>query len=216
VDANGFSFQGISDVSVSLQGKIQELQYIVDGVICGYNLVTGAAECGYEVVEDVAMCGARYVEDGARCGYQVVTSAARCGTETIVDGARCGFESFWSSVKCIFGCKKKKRPKSCNVPKSCRVPKGCNIANRCEIESTCEVELGCDTEVVIPNVNIGALNGQFIINADNSGLQARFSGEYCSPSNDCFELSLQLSQTDDTFRTCLEIPIAMEEVCITL
>lgn len=222
LNAQGVSMSGSSQIEIPLKANLSELQYVVDGAICGYEIATDAAECGYRVVTSAAECGVQYVKDGAMCGYRTVTSAAECGSEVITDGAQCGFESFvdlaCKAVCGIFGCScNSTRPKSCEVPKSCQVAKRCQIAKSCEVVDTCEIELGCETQVEVPDVDLGVFTGEISVNVNSaSGASANISGRYCSPERDCFEISSQGVMMRDGFKTCFDLTVLDAPLCVEI
>jgi hypothetical protein len=169
----GFSLAGSTQINIPVRGPTRELQYVVDGAICGYEIVQSATECGVELVSDAAMCGVSTVTDAVECGTEVITSAARCGTEYVKDGFRCGTEFVtdaalcgtrvvtdiaicggetvidWACrAACFFGgCScRSTRPKSCRIANRCEVAKSCNVAKSCDVAKSCNIANSCEID----------------------------------------------------------------------
>ncbi|MET0795116.1 MAG: hypothetical protein ABW061_26595, partial [Polyangiaceae bacterium] len=86
----GVDLEGSVKVTIPIVGGKEELQWVTDAAVCGYETVTDSALCGSQTVANGALCGYNTVKDASVCGTNIVSDAAQCGTKTVQDAALCG------------------------------------------------------------------------------------------------------------------------------
>jgi hypothetical protein len=213
ITAQGVDVRGHAEVSIPIVAGKEELQWVTDAAVCGYETVTDAAVCGYDTVTDGAKCGYDTVKDGTLCGYQTVKDGATCGFDTAKNAAECGVHSVtsaaecgvsvfsdalhcgWSCVSSLFSSCSCSVANTCNVAstctfaKTCTAPATCNLPKACDVPATCERVKTCQTKVTIPDFDYGTFKGVVDLGIGTSGLTGQVKGQYCQSSSGCTTLA---------------------------
>jgi len=207
----GVDLEGSAKVTIPIVAGKEELQWVTDAAVCGYETVTDAAVCGsqtvangalcgYNTVKDATLCGSNIVSDAAQCGTKTVQDAALCGTHTVTDGAICGYHVITSCVSCVSvlwgaSCDCGQTAASCSVASTCTVAKSCSVAATCNIAKTCEIPKSCEkvktcqTKVTVPDFDYGSFQGVVAVKIGNSGLEGSVAGQYCPTGSSCTTLA---------------------------
>lgn len=209
ITRQGVDVRGHAEVTIPIVAGKEQLQWVTDAAVCGYETVTDAAVCGYDTVADGAKCGYDTVKDGTICGFQTVRDATLCGTETVKDAAECGIHAVTSAVECgvsavscgwscvtsLFSSCNCSQANTCNVAntctiaKSCTTPASCNVPKHCEVPATCERVKTCQTKVTIPDFDYGTFKGVVDLTIGTSGLTGQVEGKYCQNDAGCTTLA---------------------------
>lgn len=211
ITKQGVDLEGTATVTIPIVAGKEELQWVTDAAVCGYETVTDAAVCGsetikdgavcgYNTVKDATLCGTTVVKDAGQCGVDSVTNGAICGYHTVTDGAQCGWNVVTSCIECVSvlwggSCNCGQTAKSCNVASTCNTPKSCNVAATCNIPNTCSVPKSCErvktcqTKVTIPDFDYGTFKGIVNVKIGNSGLEGGVKGQYCPTGSSCATLA---------------------------
>jgi hypothetical protein len=194
VTPQGLTLRGSAGTSIDLVAGKAIAEFVVDGALCGYKVVTNGAVCGFEAVTSAAICGTSTVTSAAICGTRVVTSAAICGVETF----SCWLNPFnWGT---------------CTEAKSCTKINSCTVANSCENLSapkTCTdfgQPLTCEKHSILPDFDFGQFNGNVALELGTSGLRGEVSGEYCI-EGDCATLADGYVKVGNTIEACIDLSL---------
>lgn len=221
ITPSGPRLSGSASAEIRVETVTRVVEWVTNGAICGYNVVTDTAVCGFDTVVSGAICGYQVVTDAAVCGWdtvqqgwKTVTSAAICGTEVITNAAICGTTTVidWvCKAACgLIGCDcSKVVAKSCRVAKSCSVPNYVDVPatctdlskpKSCTIPGTCQIEATCEQVVEIPELH-GTVAADIALTLDFGGLRGDVSGRF----NDLTLLGGTL-RVGDPMKACIDVP----------
>ena len=235
ITKSGVDLEGSATVSFPITGGKEELQWVTDAAVCGYETVTDAAVCGsqtvangavcgYDAVTDATLCGTHIVSDAALCGTKTVQDAALCGTHVVTDAAVCGYNTVTSCLSCVSvlwggSCDCGQTAASCSVASSCSVANSCSVATSCNIAKTCDIPKSCDkvktcqTKVNVPDFNYGTFDASVAVKVGNSGLEGSVSGKYCPTGSTCTTLvGGRVKVSSNRPEACITVP-EVGEVC---
>ncbi len=194
IGPGGVILRGQAGVEIDLVAGKNVVNTVVDGALCGYQVVQDGAICGFETVKSAAICGT-----------STITSAAVCGTSTITSAATCGVETFSCWINPL-------KWGTCSKAKSCTKVNSCQVANTCQnlnAPKTCtdfNQPLSCEQHSILPDFDFGDFVGNVDLEVGTSGIRGTVSGDYCVEGN-CASLFDGSLRVGTIMEACIDISI---------